>query len=307
LKLIARDIVFCPDKHADWMWSHASFPAPLVLSDRIRIFFGTRSKEIQSSIAWVDVERKAPFKVIGICPAPVLSKGRLGTFDDCGVTPDCAVVNGDKIFLYYHGWNRMQPTPHRTTVGLAISSDGGTTFERYSEAPLFERCREEPFFSTNPSVMKEGDRWHMWYMAVTDWLYVNEKLEGLHHIKYASSDDGIEWQRHNKVCIVPSYPMECLAGASVLRDGDGYIMLYCKRSAEDFRDGAGAYRLGIATSKDAIAWDRKDEQLEYVPSGHGWDSTMQAYPSIVEIDAKRYVFFNGNGFGLTGIAYAELL
>jgi hypothetical protein len=32
---------------------------------------------------------------------------------------------------------------------------------------------------------------------------------------------------------------------------------------------------------------------------------MQTYPLVIQIGTKKYLFYNGNGFGKTGIGWAE--
>ena len=58
---------------------------------------------------------------------------------------------------------------YRLSIGLAVSEDGGHTYRRYSSGPLLDRDRDEPFFNTAPCVVRERDRWRMWYGSCTGW------------------------------------------------------------------------------------------------------------------------------------------
>jgi hypothetical protein len=49
-----------------------------------------------------------------------------------------------------------------------------------------------------------------------------------------------------------------------------------------------------------------DHLISLPPSPEGWDSVMCAYPSVVDAGGKRLMFYNGNGFGQSGIGYAVL-
>jgi hypothetical protein len=40
-------------------------------------------------------------------------------------------------------------------------------------------------------------------------------------------------------------------------------------------------------------------------SEKGWDSEAIAYPYVIKVREKWYMFYNGNGFGKTGFGYAE--
>lgn len=299
-----KSVILTANNNFHWMYSQTSFPTPLLLKDRIRIFFSSYAENKQARIGYVDVEKNDPSKIIQISEKPVIDLGEPGTFDDSGVNPGAAVWNGDEVYLYYQGWNPQKTTPHRLSIGLAISKDGGNTFTKYSAAPLFDRTPQEPIFSNNPFVMKEGNLWHMWYMVVNKWQMINDRLEATHTLYYAHSDDGIHWQRDNVRCIIPNEELECICNASVIKENDIYKMWYCYRSAVDFREGKGGYRIGYAESKNARDWVRLDHQVELNVSREGWDSQMMAFPAIIDVENKRYLFYNGNGFGQSGIGFA---
>jgi hypothetical protein len=82
-------------------------------------------------------------------------------------------------------------------------------------------------------------------------------------------------------------------------------MWFCSRDSNDFRDGGGAYRIGYARSPDGVTWERDDAfgGLDVAPEG--WDATMTAYPYVVRHADRLLMFYNGNGFGRSGIGYAE--
>jgi hypothetical protein len=84
-------------------------------------------------------------------------------------------------------------------------------------------------------------------------------------------------------------------------------MWYSYRGLENYRtDKNNSYRIGYAESDDGIAWIRKDEELGLDVSPSGWDSEMVAYPFIYADATRRYMFYNGNGFGRSGLGYAVL-
>jgi hypothetical protein len=55
---------------------------------------------------------------------------------------------------------------------------------------------------------------------------------------------------------------------------------------------------------DGIAWRRDDAGAGIGLSAQGWDDAMLAYPCVVEVDGRTLMFYNGNGFGRTGVGYA---
>ena len=48
----------------------------------------------------------------------------------------------------------------------------------------------------------------------------------------------------------------------------------------------------------------RNENIELDTSPNGWDSEMVCYPYIFTYCENKYMFYNGNGFGKTGIGYA---
>src|SRR5436190_21451393 len=93
-------VIFNVNQNANWMLSHASFPKALLMQDRIRVFFSTRDNEQRGRITYFDVDIIDPTKVIAVSDKPILDLGEPGTFDDCGVTPSCAMWHDDKVYLY---------------------------------------------------------------------------------------------------------------------------------------------------------------------------------------------------------------
>ena len=73
-------------------------------------------------------------------------------------------------------------------------------------------------------------------------------------------------------------------------------MWYCYRG--------DAYRIGYAESADGVEWVRRDDLAGITASEHGWDSQMVAYPCVFDCDGARYMLYNGDGYGRTGIGLA---
>lgn len=301
-----KGVIFNTDLQAPWMVSHACVPTALPFEEenKIRIYFAPRNERGQSIPTYMDVSADDPSEVLFLQKNPILELGELGTFDDGGIMPCSVLMTGDKVYLYYVGWNPTVSVPYRNAIGLAVSEDGGDTFFRYCKGPIVDRNMEEPFFTASPCVMKEEDKWHMWYASSTGFVEVEGKPEPLYEIKYAQSSDGIVWQRDNLTCIIPKDPYEANARATVIREEGYYKMWYAYRGSFDYRDGEDSYRIGYAESRNAVDWQRKDDRAGISFSESGWDSTMQTYPHVVDVNDKRYLFYNGNGFGRTGIGYA---
>lgn len=286
------------------MNTHAQVPTPLVCDGFIRIYFSSRPERRLSLTTYVDVDSEDPGNILRVNPTPILEAGRPGTFDEHGIMPSCAIRNGDAVFLYYSGWSRGASVPYINSMGLAISHDGGETFDKVSEGPILSRSLHDPYSATSPVVLHDGDAWHMWYCSGTHWLALNEKFEHTYDIKYASSRDGVNWTAPGKVAIHQRTPDEAITRPFVVKASDGYDMWFCYRGSHDFRDGEEAYRIGYAHSEDLQEWQRDDGKAGIGPSADGWDARMVAYPSVASAAGHTYLFYNGNDFGAEGFGYA---
>jgi hypothetical protein len=297
--------VFQPSGEAGWCRTHAQMPTTIRLDDRIRVYYSTRDTCNRSSTGFFDVAIDDPLRVIYRHHRPVLSPGPPGTFDDSGAMASCAVACGTTIRLYYQGWNVGTTVPFRTAIGVAISHDGGTSFARHGSGPILECSVHDTSFVAMPFVLPEPT-WRMWYASCTEWRPVADRLEPCYHIRQAVSADGIEWRHGDGVAIDYASPGEqALARPAVLPVEGGFAMWYSRRMISGFRDGGpSAYRMGYATSTDAVRWTRHDGQAGIDASPAGWDAEMIAYPNIVEVGDRRYLFYNGNGFGRSGIGVA---
>lgn len=292
------------EQNIGWIKSHAMLPTPLLLDDRIRVYFTARDGNGHSRISFVDLKREDPGQILYVHDRPLLEVGKLGTFDDSGTMATCAIRNGDKIYLYYTAYNIRVTVPYSNSIGLAVSSDEGVTFNRMFEGPIVDRNMHEPYFAISPWVTRDNELWHLWYASGTGWVIVNDKPESLYEIRYAYSKDGIVWQRDNVTCIPPLTPQEANARPTVIKEDSRYKMWFCYRGSWDFRDGTDSYRIGYAEADDPIHWTRDDSRSGLAHNDEEWDSRMQAYPSIVTADGNKYMFYNGNGFGVAGFGCA---
>ena len=278
-----------------------SLPTPLVKEDCVRVFFGSRDHLNRSFIGWLEFDPRDRdlTNVVRSCE-PALSLGELGCFDDNGVMPCSLVAVGNSLYLYYVGWNPRSTTRFSFFSGLAISTDGGSTFSRYSRAPLLERTANEPFVNASPMVLRDDGIYRMYYVSGEGW--VNPDLPR-YNIKYAESFDGISWDRNGYVAIDFSYPGEhALARPVVVKESGVYKMWFSAKGSDYFKDKN--YGFGYAESVDGKNFVRADEYANFSVSERGWDSEMVCYGYPFEFKSKRYMIYNGNEYGRDGFGLA---
>ncbi|HEX3085445.1 MAG TPA: hypothetical protein VHP99_13025 [Pyrinomonadaceae bacterium] len=308
MKWIKQGLVFAPHHKYDWMVSHAAVPVVDEVRDGVlRIYFGTRDGSGRSHPGYVEVEAARPDNLLYVHDEPLLSLGRRGTFDEGGIIPSWLGNQGGKKYLYYIGWSPQVTVPYRLAIGLAISEDGGDSFQKISEGPICDRSFDEPFFNTAPCVLVTGGKWQMWYSSCTGWEILNGVPEARYHLKYADSVDGITWRKTGLVCLEYDDFMKAIGRPAVFHEDGLYKMFYSYRGILNYRtDREQSYRLGYAESRDGIVWTRRDEDVGIDRSADGWDSEMIEYAYRFEHRGRKYLFYNGNGFGATGFGYAVL-
>jgi predicted GH43/DUF377 family glycosyl hydrolase len=303
-----KGLIFKPDSKNRWNKSHAQVPTPLVLDDRIRVYYSSRDKDNISRISFVDLDLKDPEKIINKHSEVVLDIGKPGTFDDCGVMPSWVLMKNNFIYLYYIGWNVRNTVPYYNSVGLAISNDDGLTFKKYSLGPLWDRNVFEPYFSASTCVIPFNTGWICYYLSCTEYREYEGKMEPRYHIKIATSEDGINWKRDGLIAIDYKHSEEAgIVKASVLKINSEYHMWYSYRNFKDYRnDEMNSYSIGYAKSSNGIDWARYDGKMS-LNGLSTWDNLMEAYPHVIKLDNRLLMFYNGNGFGETGFGYAERL
>lgn len=309
--------IFDPTQHVlpNGCVQFAQSPQALVFDDFVRIYFSTRAVDpgngkYLSHIAFVDM-RKNLLDVIRVSDRTVIPLGGLGCFDEHGIFPMSVMRHGDAVYGYTCGWNRRVSVSVDTAIGLAISRDGGLTFQRIGPGPVLAASLHEPCLVGDGFVKVINGVFHVWYIFGTGWKrYAPDAApDRTYKIGHATSNDGIEWVKEEARQIIPDRlgPDESQALPTVVGIGKRHHMFFCYRESFDFRKVKGrGYRIGHAWSDDLTTWTRDDDHplLEGTPGE--WDSDMQCYPHVFECDGKIHLLYNGNEFGRHGFGLATL-
>jgi predicted GH43/DUF377 family glycosyl hydrolase len=291
-------LLFCPDNNFDWMRSHAACPvAEPVRGSLYRVYFSCRDENNRSSIGFFELDMKDPSHILNISEEPVLSPGDPGLFDDSGVSLGCIVDAGEKKYLYYTGWNLGVTVPWRNSIGLAVAPGNSASFKKFSSAPILDRNDTDPYSLSYPWVKKTGSTWKMWYGSNLSWGPSTKDMK--HVIKYAESEDGIHWIRKGITVINLEIPEEVGISKPCVLWGDEIHQMWYSCRGE-------TYRIGYAESEDGMQWKRLDKKAGITVSPSGWDSEMVEYPFVFDFEDNRYMLYNGNGYGKSGVGLAVL-
>lgn len=294
--------VFAPTAGEPWSISHASNPTALALANgNVRIFYSTRDSSNRSSAASVDIAIDGDrFELLGAARGPLLTPGARGAFDADGVTVSSVVAHDGKLYAFYLGWTVLVHVPFTNFIGVAVSDDG-ETFRRAESVPVVGRSPENPLTAGYPYVLRDGAGWRMWFGSHLRWG--PQGMEMLHVIKEARSSDLVRWTPSDAVVIDvagPADPQEfAISRPVVLREPDGSLsMWYARRRPH--------YELGFARSVDGIRWERRDRDLRFVGTPGAWEDKERTYPFVFDRGDRRYMLYNGNGYGREGFGIAVL-
>jgi predicted GH43/DUF377 family glycosyl hydrolase len=123
-----------------------------------------------------------------------------------------------------------------------------------------------------PCVIKEGDRYRMWYTWIDRHPW---------HTNHAESADGTHWTITEKPCIVMDqkwevkdqvYPM-------VVKADSVYLMMYGCYWADDRHTA-----LGFAVSRDGLTWTKHPENPVFRPEpAHDWESNFTTSQTLLRL------------------------
>jgi len=281
----------------DDLLTHASNPLAVHLADDVyRVFYSGRNRENRSSVSFVDVDicRRV---VVSASQETAFRYGEDDSFYSHGVSIGNCYRSGEKEYILFMGWQIRHGGHWRGDVGRLrlernekLYLDPGT--------PFMESDEEDPISLSYPWVMFDDGIYKMWYGSTIDWKVENGEM--IHVIKYATSKDGENWEKHGLSIPYEIGVAQAFSRPSVIRDETGYHMWF------SYRSGSGAkYRIGYASSTDGVKWERHKECGIDV-SNEGWDSEMICYPFVFDHEEKRYMLYNGNAYGKDGFGLAVL-
>ncbi|MDY7561402.1 hypothetical protein QN366_02450 [Pseudomonas sp. CCC3.2] len=294
-------LIFDP-KVFSWADHTALQPTPLLMDDRIRIFLGARDQEGVSRVGFVDLDKQEPTKILGFSKEPILDIGEPGCFDESGVVPSAIVEADGLIYMYFAGYQLGTKVRFSVLGGLAISKDYGLSFERCKKTPVFERNDDETLFRVPHSVIKDGNTWRAWYGGGSQFTQGKHKTLPIYNVRYVESKTPFSFPNAGEILLETEGDEYRIGRPFIFEKSPFESYLFYGFSTEN-----APYKLGCAKSSDMKSWNRIDDELGLPLSDSGWDSEMMAYPSVLKVNEKTYLFYNGNEYGKQGFGLAELI
>lgn len=278
--------------------SHTANPLPVHLEgDIYRIFFSSRDSHKRSSVGAVDVDIVTR-QIIKEHQQPFFEHGPEGSFYADGVSIGNCYTSGNTTYMLFMGWQNPEGGQWRGDIGrLIVKPD--LSLELDSSEPFMGADETDPISLSYPWVTpnpKGG--YFMWYGSTGAWDAGNGEM--LHTIKFATSSDGHYWKRHGNAIPYEIGSAQAFSRPTVLGSTDsGFEMWF------SYRSGCGTtYRIGYATSRDAINWTLDLANAGIDTSSDDWDSEMIEYPYVFTHNNQTYMLYNGNGYGKSGFGLA---
>ncbi|MBV9509032.1 MAG: hypothetical protein JO303_01970 [Caulobacteraceae bacterium] len=276
--------------------THAALPTAFPLEgDLVRVFYSGRDQANRSSVGSVVLRLGEQPRVEEAPAEPVLVPGGVGGFDDAGVGVGSVIgcQGGDR--LYYMGWNVGGSAPWRNAIGIAFGDARNARFERGYLGPIMDRSPIDPYSLSYPWVLRlAADDWRMWYGTHLQWGASQADMS--HAIRSAISSDGLEWRRDAQPRVPPQGEEIATVRPSVLRKADGgFEMAFAARSLD------GPYAIARAVSGDGERWGRLEPGIGPTDD---WEGGALTYPCMFEQNRRRWLLFNGQGYGATGFGLA---
>jgi predicted GH43/DUF377 family glycosyl hydrolase len=246
---------------------------------------------------------------------PLFDLGEPESFDASWcVLPHVIEFEPERWHLYYTGnCGQGEGLSSFPGIGLAVSEDG-KTWQKYEGSPVLSvsKVNGDPDSQgmAGGSVIQvklpDGSSELRFYYtgcpSLGNDLFLNQQKT----VCYATSSDGIEWEKRGAVMLRDpdrDYENVAVAGPVVHQNEDGSFRMWYSAIGTRW----GYYSIGYAESDDGIEWQRGErhgENLQLTPAGDGWERQMVEYPSVIQEGWRLRLFYCGNGYGSTGIGTA---
>jgi hypothetical protein len=294
-------LLFNVEKFSNKLFSHASNPVVLKINNNIfRVFYSGRDKYNRSSIGYFDFNIDKLQVENNINMNSIFDYGKDDSYYSHGVSIGTIYEVKNELYLLFMGWKIKENEHWRGDIGRLKLTDSLNNLYIENEIPLLGIDNEDLVSLSYPWVIFENGIYKMWYGSTISWT--SENGEMIHVIKYATSINGLNWDRHGIAIPYEIGIAQAFSRPTVIVNKDGYHMWYSYRSGVKNEK----YKIGYSFSTDGLVWERRHNDCLLEKSHNGWDSEMVCYPCVFEHNSNIYMLYNGNEFGKSGIGIAIL-
>lgn len=187
-------------------------------------------------------------------------------------------------------------------LGFSVSLFSQTNFVEHPKNPVFQGTLNswDAFIVLTGSVNYVDGKYHMYYCGQeTPWG------SGLYHmdIGYASSDDGITWEKHKNNPILTydrdNWEKNGFNDVTVLKIDNMWHMWYETLPTNYPTDRS--FEVGYASSTDGFSWKKHNEKLNIGSSEGNWDAGFFSVQDVIYDGGKFLMYYLGRSeLGSTG-------
>jgi hypothetical protein len=280
--------------------THAMLPTPYPMADRVRVFYASCDSDLRGRVFLADFEPQPPFRLMGRSADPVLDVGPPGAFDCDGANPSQAFDADGRLALLYIGWRRGAPDAPYTLFGAAaFSDDQGQSFVR-AEAPMLPPRPGERLFRTAPFIERRPDGYRLLYIGGDDFVPAQDgRVLPIYSLMELRSTALWRWDQTPAVLMSPDTAAgEIGFGRPVAFEAADRT----RRLMLSVRTRSG-YRL-VETTRD-IAPGTRPAMRDVIPGpAEPWEREMTCFGAPCIANGYELLFYNGDGYGRTGMGLA---
>lgn len=202
---------------------------------------------------------------------PILSPGP-DIWDKLHISSPTILYSNNSYRMWYQGYNG-----NKWSIGLAESTDGKSWYKTLT-TPVLVPFNEETLVETDivePTVIK-NDIYRIWFNSFN-------KNSNDYKIRYATSIDGISWQKFTNPVVIGEKEWENkgVANPSVIFKDGKYYMWYIGWGYNS------PWQVGLAESADGISWSKYSNNPLVLPSlGH------VSAPDVTYANGKYHMFYH---------------
>ncbi len=212
---------------------------------------------------------------------PVLPQGQQDDWDNQGRLMPTVIFDEGEYKMWYGGWDG---TTQR--IGIANSIDG-ISWQIYSGNPILEPISGEEIQISENSVIRDINEYKIWFTT--------QLVNGNYEIKYATSSNGINWNRHPilGLNIINWESNINMFSPSVIKKDGQYLMWY--NAVKD-----NQWHVGFATSTDGYNWIKNLEPV--IKPTEIWENTTVGRPSTIFRNNQFEIFYHAGNNDVIGHA-----
>ncbi len=282
--------------------THASNPVPVLLNgDVFRIFYSARDSHNRSSVGALDFDI-IKRKILKIHKKPIVTYDSTPSYFSDGISLGNLFKLNNKKAISFMGWRTMEDGSWKGEIGF-FSLTNKLFLDKVSPKPIIQTDTDiDPISLSYPWILEtRSSNFLAWYGSTIGHDKKNSKM--IHAIHKAHSNDGLLWKKDGLALSFQNQKLQMMSRPSISFNESGdYEMWF------SYRSGNGdSYRIRLAESADGEKWSQSETPDLLNISNSGWDSEMIEYPYVFIHKKKKYMLYNGNGFGKTGFGLAQLI